>query len=118
MANPVPTPINLNDTTPAAPAASNQKAVNVRWQASGTWPRNASAYLNLYLIPIPGGYTPADITGFFQFAHGLSGTPIVLGCKMTSAGVIWSQEPDADATNLYLAASDSGLTGYVVVILP
>jgi hypothetical protein len=36
--------------------------------------------------------------------------------NMTSAGFIWWQSPMWDATNLYLTAGDSGLTGVAVAV--
>lgn len=49
---PVGTPINLNDTTPAAPAG----AVNVKWQGDANNPRNASAYLSYSTLPLTIGF--------------------------------------------------------------
>lgn len=117
MADLVPTPIDLNDSTPAAPTSGSHVAVNSKWQAAAGWPRRVSAYLDLYAIDLS-GFTPADVTGYFTVAHGLSGTPIVLGIKMTSDGAIWVQATEADGTNLYLVASAPGITGKAMVLLP
>jgi hypothetical protein len=47
--------INLNDTTPAAPAGK----VNIKWQADGGSPRNVSAYIDPPPSPVAGSETPA-----------------------------------------------------------
>lgn len=117
MAATVPTPINLNDTTPAAPTSGSYKTTNVKFQAAGTWPRDVSAYLPLHEIDFT-ATSPAAGTGYFTVAHGLSGTPIIVGIKMTSLGIVAVQSPEADGTNLYLIASDAGITGKVMVLLP
>jgi hypothetical protein len=50
--------------------------------------------------------------GNFTVAHGLGAAPAAVGAvQMTSDGRIWWQTPAFDATNLYLVASDPGITG-------
>jgi hypothetical protein len=53
----------------------------------------------------------------FRVAHGLGRMPDVAIVQMTSPGIIWWKSPDHmyDANDLYLAASDSGLTAKVYV---
>jgi hypothetical protein len=46
----------------------------------------------------------------FTIAHGLGTTPASVVIEMKSAGAIWFQSPEYDDTNLYLTASDAGLT--------
>ena len=54
--------------------------------------------------------------GNFTVAHGLTTTPSSVMIQMTSGGAIWFQSATRyDATNLYLVASDSGITGYAEV---
>lgn len=53
--------------------------------------------------------------GNFQIAHGLGRAPQVVLFEMTSGGTFWLQSPTSyDATNLYLVASDAGITGNAV----
>ena len=47
--------INLNDTTPAAPAGK----VNIKWQADAGSPRNVSAYIDPPPSPVAESETPA-----------------------------------------------------------
>lgn len=61
---------------------------------------------------------PSTTRGDFTIAHGLSGVPNNVDVKMTSNGLIRFQpspSPPWDATNVYLNASDDGLTGLLVV---
>jgi hypothetical protein len=54
--------------------------------------------------------------GNFSVAHGLGRAPIGAQLRMTSGGAIWWQSPtDMDAANLYLVASDAGVTAKIVV---
>jgi hypothetical protein len=53
--------------------------------------------------------------GNFTVAHGLAAAPAFVLIQMSSGGSIWLQNPTAfDATNLYLVASDPGITGTAV----
>jgi hypothetical protein len=52
------------------------------------------------------------VGGPFTMAHGLGVVPEVVVIRMTSGGAIWLQSPVGfDATNLYLVASDPGISG-------
>ena len=54
--------------------------------------------------------------GNFVIPHFLGRTPVGSNIRMTSPGVIWWQSPvDVDDVNLYLVASDSGVTAKVQV---
>ncbi len=54
--------------------------------------------------------------GNFTLQHFLGRTPIGALLRMTSGGAIWFQSPtDVDATNLYLVATDSGITAKVLI---
>jgi hypothetical protein len=54
--------------------------------------------------------------GNFGVAHRLGRTPLGALVRMTSPGAIWFQDPtDMDGTNLYLVASDAGVTAKVVI---
>ncbi len=59
----------------------------------------------------------ASAPGNFTIAHGLSGVPFLIEIIPTSAGKIWAQPDFADGTNLYLAASDTGVTASVLIYL-
>lgn len=65
---------------------------------------------------------PAEIAlapgagGNFTVAHGLGVIPRYVLLQLTSGGAIWFQSPTRyDATNLYLVASDAGVTGFAEV---
>ena len=53
--------------------------------------------------------------GNFSVAHSLGITPALVLVQMTSAGGIWLRSPAADASNVYLAADDSGETGFALL---
>ena len=54
--------------------------------------------------------------GSFTVAHGLGRKPVGAFIRMTSAGAVWWQSPtDMDTTNLYLVASDTGVTAKVML---
>lgn len=53
---------------------------------------------------------PSTTAGNFTLAHGLGRAPLAVVIEMTAAGAIWFQSSRYDATNLYLVASDDGLT--------
>jgi hypothetical protein len=54
--------------------------------------------------------------GNFTVAHMLGRVPVCAIIQMTSGGAIWFQAPTSyDGTNLYLVASDAGVTGKVIV---
>ncbi|HEV2463537.1 MAG TPA: hypothetical protein VGT04_07020 [Acidobacteriaceae bacterium] len=64
---------------------------------------------NVALAPSAGGN--------FTVAHGLGFTPSAVLISMTSSGSIWLQSPTSwDATNLYLVASDAGVTAKAVCL--
>jgi len=54
--------------------------------------------------------------GNFMLPHGLGRTPVGAVIQMTSGGAIWFQATGMfDGTNVYLVASDAGVTGKVQV---
>jgi hypothetical protein len=54
--------------------------------------------------------------GNFTVQHYFGHAPKAVALRMTSGGAIWFQSPtDFDSTNLYLVASDAGVTGKVLV---
>lgn len=59
--------------------------------------------------------TPSS-DGNFTVAHGLGVAPASALIQMTSGGQIWFQSARFDATNLYLVASEAGVTGKAVVL--
>lgn len=100
----------FSNTTPAAPTGY----VNVEWQQDAGSPVNISAY-----VPATANITSVALApssaGAFTVAHGLGTTPTAAVVQMTSGGQIWLQTPTHyDATNLYLVASDAGVTGSAV----
>jgi hypothetical protein len=63
------------------------------------------------VVPIT---SPSPCTSF-AVAHGLSAPPLTAIICMTSSGTMWFQTPMFDATNLYLGASDVGITANVIL---
>ena len=53
--------------------------------------------------------------GPFTLAHNLGIVPGSVIIELTAGGAVWFQTTRYDATNLYLVASDAGLTGYAVI---
>ena len=53
--------------------------------------------------------------GDFTLAHNLGYIPQTVIFEFTDGGTVWFQTPRYDATNLYLVASDAGVTGYVII---
>lgn len=54
--------------------------------------------------------------GNFSVAHLLGRSPLGAVVRMTSGGAVWFQDPtDMDGTNLYLVASDAGVTAKVMI---
>ena len=53
--------------------------------------------------------------GNFSVAHGLDTVPFLIEIIPTSGGAIWGQAGFADQTNVYLAASDTGITVTILV---
>lgn len=56
--------------------------------------------------------------GNFAVPHGLGAVPSMVEILPTSAGGLWTQSPAFDATNLYLTASDTGVTASISVYAP
>jgi sugar lactone lactonase YvrE len=83
----------------AADAASTGKCYV--WLAAPSDP--GSNYAEVALAP--------SAAGNFTVAHGLPKAPTLVMVRMKSAGAIWIQSPASDGTNLYLTASDGGVTG-------
>ena len=81
----------------AVPAASGAATIMV-------WGAQTMPITNIALAP--------SAPGNFTVAHGLGAAPTSVVITMTSSGGIWLQSPIGfDATNLYLVASDVGVTG-------
>jgi hypothetical protein len=58
----------------------------------------------------------ASAPGNWTVAHMLGRAPVCAIIQMTSGGAIWFQMPTSyDGVNLYLVASDAGVTGKVIV---
>ena len=53
--------------------------------------------------------------GEFTLQHGLGQMPVTVIKELTSGGDVWFQSNRFDQTNLYLVASDTGVTGYFLV---
>ena len=92
---------------PAPPAGSAASSKFLK--ADGTWAVPAAAGVNSVAIP------STSAPGNFTLAHGLGTTPSAVVVSMTAGGAIWLQSPTGfDGTNLYLVASDAGLTGNAI----
>lgn len=90
-------------------------ATNVKATASDT---GVTAFAYCWLkVPIVAisGYSQIPLApgapGNFTVPHGLGQIPTMVLINMTSGGNIWQQAVPYDATNLYLVASDGGITG-------
>jgi hypothetical protein len=79
------------------------------------WYDTGSAWVNISSSGSPAGSisVTAPAIGPFTVAHGLSFTPTRITLTPTSAGNIWTQNPAVDATNVYLFASDAGISATV-----
>ena len=53
--------------------------------------------------------------GNFTLAHNLGMIPVTVIFEFTIGGTVWFQTPRFDANNLYLVASDTGITGDAIV---
>ena len=93
-----------NVPAPAAGTAAAGKFL----KADGSWAIPAGAFLMALVALAP------SAGGNFTVAHGLSWTPAAVLFMPTSGGAVWCQSTFADATNLYLTASDGGVTGFAV----
>ena len=60
---------------------------------------------------------PFDTTapGDFTLAHNLGLVPATVIFEFTDGGTVWFQTLRFDSTNLYLVASDAGVTGIVII---
>jgi hypothetical protein len=71
---------------------------------AGTWTLfSGSTIYSVTLAP--------SAAGNFTVAHGLGTAPKSVSFEMTSGGQFWFQTTPYDSTNLYLVASDAGITG-------
>ena len=92
-------------------------ATNVYLVASDT---GLTGYVISSTLPDPTSVTPnsnanfiAPAPGNLTIPHGLGATPTVAVLSMTSSGIVWFQQPPYDDINLYLVASDAGMTGSI-----
>lgn len=60
---------------------------------------------------------PFDTTapGNFTLAHNLGIVPSTVIFEFTDGGTVWFQTQRFDAENLYLVASDTGVTGVAII---
>ncbi len=102
-------------TYAAIPAAGIDGRIYFATDTKKVYRDSGSAWVDI----TPGGpaatlaATPSA-PGNFSIAHGLAAAPSRISVLMTSGGAIW-QQAAADATNVYLAASDAGVTATVYV---
>lgn len=125
-------PFNSAPTLPAAPASGTNylfynSATGFYYQSSpaGATPGDAligqvtasgsAVTAVVTATPLYGQVSAApSAPGNFTLQHFLGRKPLGAQIRMTSAGAMWFQSgTDMDATNLYLVASDSGLTAKV-----
>ena len=86
--------------------------VDTNWQ---TIDANLMSQSDVLALEVTVAAAPAA-AGNFTLAHGLGRAPQHAIVMMTSSGAIWFQSPTLfDGTNLYLVASDAGVTAKVVV---
>jgi len=80
------------------------------------WYDKGPAWVNVTpRMPLTNVALAPSAGGNFTVAHGLGSAPLAVAIAMTSGGQIWLQSPTGyDATNLYLVASDAGVTGNAV----
>jgi hypothetical protein len=78
---------------------------------------NASAVIAVQqATPLFGAVSvTSSAAGNCTVPHLLGRVPVCAVIQMTSSGAIWFQTPSYDGTNLYLVASDAGVTGKVIV---
>ena len=70
---------------------------------------------SLTTVTVP--LTPSD-AGEFTVPHTLGTTPVAVDIQMTSGGQIWFQNPTSyDGINLYLVASDPGVTALAACLM-
>jgi hypothetical protein len=86
--------------------ADSTQTLGVKWAAAA--PSTVFSIVEVSLAP--------SSPGNFTVAHGLGVTPTSALIQMTSGGQVWFQSTRFDGTNLYLVASDAGVTGKVVVL--
>jgi hypothetical protein len=124
-------PFNSVPTIPAAPASGTNylfynSATGFYYQSSPVGATAGDALIGqvttsgsavtavVTATPLYGQVSAApSAPGNITVQHFLGRKPVHAHIRMTSAGAIWFQSTDMDATNLYLVASDSGLTAKV-----
>ena len=121
-------------TIPAAPANGTyylfyNASTNFYWQAPAVAATAGDALIGqvttsssavtavVQATPIMGEVSAApSAPGNFTLQHFLGRIPVHVHIRMTSDGALWFQTPsDMDATNLYLVASDAGVTAKVQI---
>jgi hypothetical protein len=94
--------INLNDTTPPAPAGK----VNVKWQADALQPRNVSAYINPPVLVVAVSEEPAGTLNGTNKVFVLSFTPTPASLLLALNGV--AQNPGSGSP---LTGADYTISG-------
>ena len=84
-------------------------AQNFKYFNAGVW-----SVFTKGVLPYPITFSTSN-PGNFSLAHSLGTTPSAVTIEMTSGGQVWFQTPRYDSSNVYLVASDTGLTGTVMV---
>lgn len=85
----VPTPINLNDSTPAAPAGNEL----IHWLADNNIPRNVSAYVKSrggVLVKTASYTATADDSGKLVVFNSPVGVPVTLTLPATAPSANWN----------------------------
>jgi hypothetical protein len=129
-------PLGAGNFTVAHGLGAAPSFVMIQMTSAGAiWLQSPTSFdsTNLYLTASDAGLTGVAImwlasadaevaltpgaAGNFTVPHGLGASPVFAMVEMTSGGAIWFQSPPWDATNLYLVASDAGLTGKAEVLM-
>lgn len=80
-------------------------------RGSGSFSASSSPAINPTIVALA-----PSLPGAFIVAHGFGATPKVVVINMNSGGGIYFQNTPYDGTNLYLVATDGGVTGNAVIV--
>lgn len=101
-------------TLAALPAAGEDGRIYFATDTHQKFYDTGALWLDVTSRPAAALAAAPSAPGNFSIAHGLSAAPSRISILPTSAGAIWQQAAPG-ATNVYLAASDAGVTATVYV---